>query len=150
MFLPLTHKQKAAHKNTISAAMNGVSIQPHTMRSKDLSHIQHVFLLLFVRALEKSFRLLFFFIHQLYLHPRPPGAARFDDALCPTIPAPSINHAHTNTECNTITPRTSSKRKSRHKQETLLPATTAQKQPLTRFSLLVHLHPCTPNHPKTH
>lgn len=60
----------------------------------------------------------------------PPGIARFDDILCPTIPAPSINHAHTNTECNTITNRATAKR-SPQAIPPPLPATTAQKQPTT-------------------
>lgn len=149
MFLPLTQKQKAAHENTISAAMNGVSIHPHTMRNKDLSHIQHVFLLLFVRTLEKSFRLLFFFMHQLYLHPHPPGTARFDDALHPTIPAPSINHTHTNSEYNTITPRATVKSPPQARNPLARDEPRAKTNP-ARSSPLNHLHPCIQAHPETH
>ena len=130
MFLPLTQKQKAAHENTINAAMNGVSIHPHTMRNKDSSHIQHVFLLLFVRTLEKSFRLLFFFMHQLYLHLQPQAQPVSMTLCAPLSPSPSINHSHARDKHCATTPHASSKKKSRHKQENILPATTAQKQAL--------------------
>ena len=60
----------------------------------------------------------------------------------------SINHAHANTEHNTITPRASAKR-SPQVRNPLAHDDRVKTNP-ARFSPLVHPHPCTQNHPKTH
>ena len=151
MFLPLTHRQKANHENTISAAMNGVSIHPHTMRNKDLSHIQHVFLLLFVRALEKSFRLLFFFMHQLYLHPQPQVQPVLMTLCAPLYPSTQNQSCPRQYRAQHHHPRApQQKEKSRHKQETPLARDGPHENNPARSSPLAHPHPCTPTPPKTH